>query len=241
MYASSAGRTGSCRTDEKWESHLRYTNRIPLLHITDKKYLLCVAKETAKEVFFMKKIKKQFTDSMKELKRIRTLVVIAMLIAVAVVIGFFSVQVTDFLKISFAFIANELTAFLFGPVAGGVMAGCADIIKYLVKPTGPFFFGFTFDAILGGVIYGMMLYKRPFTLKRIAAAKLLVMVIVNIGLNTYWLNVMYGSSFIAILPIRVVKECIMFPIETMLFYTTVKMLEKAKVISELRGGYLKAD
>lgn len=189
----------------------------------------------------MKKIKKQFTDSMKELKRIRTLVVIAMLIAVAVVIGFFSVQVTDFLKISFAFIANELTAFLFGPVAGGVMAGCADIIKYLVKPTGPFFFGFTIDAILGGVIYGMMLYKRPFTLKRIAAAKLLVMVIVNIGLNTYWLNVMYGSSFIAILPIRVVKECIMFPIETMLFYTTVKMLEKAKVISELRGGYLKAD
>ena len=56
---------------------------------------------------------------------------------------------------------------LFGPVVGGIMGGVADIIKYLLKPTGPFFFGFTFNAILGAVIYGVMLYKSRSALKNI--------------------------------------------------------------------------
>ena len=90
----------------------------------------------------------------------------ALLIAIAVVLGFFSVQLTENLKIGFSFIANELTAMLFGPVVGGIMGGVADIIKYLLKPTGPFFFGFTFNAILGAVIYGAVSYTHLDVYKR---------------------------------------------------------------------------
>lgn len=80
---------------------------------------------------------------------------------------------TENLKIGFSFIANELTAMLFGPVVGGIMGGVADIIKYLLKPTGPFFFGFTFNAILGAVIYGVMLYKSRSALKEYWRQRLL--------------------------------------------------------------------
>lgn len=182
----------------------------------------------------MQKMKQQFVDSWHELKSMKTIAATAMLISVAVVLGFFSVQVTDFIKIGFAFLANELTAFLFGPAVGGVMAGIADIIKYLIRPTGPFFFGFTFNAILGGVIYGMILYKKPVSLMRIFMAKLTVSVVVNAILNTYWLSILYGSAFIAILPVRLVKEVVMLPIETVLLYMVMKALSRAKIFAALR-------
>lgn len=61
-----------------------------------------------------------------------------MLLAIAVVLGFYTLQVTDFIKIGFAFIADEMTGMMFGPVVGGLMGAAADIVKYLVRPTGAF-------------------------------------------------------------------------------------------------------
>ena len=189
---------------------------------------------TAKEVFFMLQMKKQFADSFEELKNLRTIVVTALLIAIAVVLGFFSVQLTENLKIGFSFIANELTAMLFGPVVGGIMGGVADIIKYLLKPTGPFFFGFTFNAILGAVIYGVMLYKKPISFKRILASKIVVAIVVNVFLNTYWLSMLYGNAFMAILPPRLIKQIIMVPIQSIMLYAVGEVLAKAKVFSAFR-------
>ena len=115
------------------------------------------------------------------------------------------------------------------------MAGIADIIKYLLKPTGPFFFGFTFNAILGAVIYGMMLYKKPISFKRILASKVVVAVVVNAFLNTYWLSILYGNAFFAILPLRLLKQIITVPLQALLLYTVVEVLEKAKFFSAFRA------
>lgn len=184
----------------------------------------------------MQKLKQQFVSSLQELKNMKTLAATAMLIAIAVVLGFFAtIQIGDFIKIGFSFLANEITAFAFGPVVGGLMAGIADITKYLVKPTGPFFFGFTFNAILGGVIYGIVLYQKPFSIKRIFTAKLLVTVIVNLCFNTLWLSILYGNSFLVILPMRALKSAIMLPIETILFYMVAKALTKAKVFAFMKA------
>ena len=68
----------------------------------------------------MKKMRQLFADSLGELQDVRKLSVMAMMLALAVVLGFYAtVQVGDFLKIGFAFIPNELTGMLFGPAAGG--------------------------------------------------------------------------------------------------------------------------
>ena len=73
----------------------------------------------------MKGIKALFADSIQELKDLRTLAVTAMLLAIAVVLGFYTLQLTDYIKIGFAYIANETTGMLFGPAVGGIM-GEAD-------------------------------------------------------------------------------------------------------------------
>ena len=191
---------------------------------------------TAKEVFFMGKMKALFVDSWHELRHVKTLVMTAMFIAMGVVLGFFfSIQITDSLRLGFSFIANEMTALLFGPVVGGLMGGVTDILKFIIKPTGPFNFGFTFNAILGAVIYGMMLYKRPVNFKRILAAKIIVSVIVNVFFGTLWLSMMYGKGFIALLPPRVLKQIIFVPIESLIFYIVAKTLSETKVLSMMKA------
>ena len=115
----------------------------------------------------------------------------------------------------------EMTALLFGPVVGGLMGGITDILKFLVKPTGPFFFGFTLNAIFGGVIYGAILYHSPISFKRILAAKAVVAVFVNLLLGTFWLDMMYGQGFIALLPARALKQLFTVPIESIIFFVFV--------------------
>lgn len=183
----------------------------------------------------MQKFKKLFTDSLHELREVKALAMTAMLIAIAVVLGFYSLQVTDYIKIGFAFLADELTGMMFGPVAGGLMGAIADLVKYVVRPTGPFFPGFTISALAGGIIYGIVLYKRPLSLRRVILANGLVTLIVNVCMNTYWLTLLYGSAFFAILPARIVKEVIMLPITVVLFYTVAKVLSRANVFAVLRG------
>lgn len=184
----------------------------------------------------MNQMKQKFVDSWNELKHLKTIVVVAMFIAIGVILGFmFTVQITDFLKIGFSFIANEMTALLFGPVVGGIMGGITDILKFIVKPTGAYFFGFTLNAILGGVIYGAILYHQPISLKRILVSKIIVAIFVNLLLGTYWLTMLYGKGFIALLPARALKQVCSVPIESIIFFVFAETLSKAKVLSAIKA------
>ena len=181
------------------------------------------------------RLKDSFTQSAQELRKTRSLAVAAMLLAIAVVLGFFSVQLTESIRISFTFLANELTGMLFGPVVGMIEGALSDIINYMIKPTGPFFPGFTISAVACGFIYGTLLYKKTLSLWRIILANLLVTVFVNICLNTYWLSLLYGNAYLVLLPARVVKELILLPINIVMFWFMSTMLTRAKVFKGLEG------
>ena len=179
-------------------------------------------------------MKKMFKDSFGELKNLKTLAMASMLLAIAVVLGFYTLQLTEFIKIGFAYIANELAGMMFGPVVGSLIGGLADVLKYLVNPTGPFFPGFTISGFLGGLIYGIVLYKKPLSIKRVIVANTLVTVFVNLLLNTYWLTLLYGNAFMALFPARIVKQLVMLPIEVILFYAVARVLVKARIFTMLR-------
>ena len=170
-----------------------------------------------------------FTESAKEIRKTKSLVTMAVLLALAVVLGFVSVQVTESLRVGFSFLPNAVSGQLFGPVGGMLVGGLADILKYLVKPTGPFFPGFTISGILGGLIYGLVLYKKPATLPRIILCMTLIAVFVNMLLNTYWLTLLYGNAFLVILPARIVSNLISLPVNIILYYLVATLLEKAGI------------
>ena len=109
---------------------------------------------------------------------------------------------------------------MFGPVIGGIAGAVGDTLGFIVSPNGAFFPGFTLSAFIMGFIYGIVLYKKPLTLKRIMLASFIVMFVCNLILTPIWLNMMYGTNLIA-LP-RIIRNVIMYPINTILMYAVLK-------------------
>ena len=175
-----------------------------------------------------------FRISMEEFKHVNTVTVMAMFAAISVVLGYFTLVLGDYLKIGFSTIANQFVYYLFGPVAGGLFGGALDILKYIIRPTGAFFPGFTISAMVGGVLYGCFLYKRPISFWRVLAAELTVSIICNMLLGTLWLSMLYGKAFMALLPMRVFKNIMMWPVNSILFYTIGKTLEASGVFRLLK-------
>ena len=93
-----------------------------------------------------------YRASFAELKKVKSVTLTAMLMALSVILGYFTIEAGPYLKIGFSTLVNQFVCFLFGPVVGIIYNGLLDILKYMVKPTGPFFPGFTLNAMLAGLI-----------------------------------------------------------------------------------------
>ncbi len=182
----------------------------------------------------MKKSAALFLESYGELKKPHTIAIAGMFAAVSIVLGSLTLVIGDYIKIGFSSISNQFVYYLFGPVAGGFFGGALDILKYFVKPTGAYFPGWTLGAMAAGVIYGGFFYKRRLTLWRVLAAELTVAVICNMLLGTLWLSMMYEKGFLALLPVRVVKNLVMWPINSALFYSLAWSMEHMGMLRVLR-------
>ncbi|MBA1395210.1 folate family ECF transporter S component, partial [Lactobacillus sp. XV13L] len=94
---------------------------------------------------------------------------------------------------------------------------------------GGFFIGFTLTAMMGPFIYGLLFYQKPVKVWRIILATLLVTVIINIGLNTYWLHLLYGLDLRAALVQRLPKEAISPWIQMVVDYFVLTALARIKI------------
>ena len=77
-------------------------------------------------------------------------------------------------------------------------------------------------------------YHRPIQLGRVVAAKITVALLVNLLLGTWWLTILYGKGFLAILPARFIKQVVSVPIDSVIFYVLAKTLERSKAISMIK-------
>lgn len=180
------------------------------------------ANETAKET------KNMFLQSAKELKAVTTLAACAMFAALAMILNqVASIDIGPYVRIGFSGIPNRLVDYLFGPVTGCLFSGILDVVKYFLKPSGPFFFGFTFNAMLASFMYGCFYYRKKLTIKRVLAAKFIVMLTVNVLLNTLWISMLYGKGIMVLLPARALKNLIMWPIDSIIFYSLTKLSRPA--------------
>ena len=142
-----------------------------------------------------------FLQSAKELKAVTTLAACAMFAALAMILNqVASIDIGPYVRIGFSGIPNRLVDYLFGPVTGCLFSGILDVVKYFLKPSGPFFFGFTFNAMLASFMYGCFYYRKKLTIKRVLAAKFIVMLTVNVLLNTLWISMLYGKGIMVLLP-----------------------------------------
>lgn len=173
----------------------------------------------------LKSCAKSFKDSFSEFRNLSTIAICGMLGALSIVLGFVgSISIGPYIKIGISTLPNILVDLFFGPGVGMCFAGAMNLIKFFIKPDGAFFFGFTLSAMVAAVIYGLLLYQRKFTLGRFALSQLLVKLIVNVGMNTLWLTMMYGKLFTAILPARLISNMIQLPVDVAVYFLLIKAL-----------------
>ena len=188
---------------------------------------------TTKQVGNSLSLPEKFRQSAQELKQVRTLTGVAMLLAMSVVISFTaSVRVTETIKIGLGYLITALLGMLYGPFTAALAAGAGDLIKYLLKPDGAYFFGFTLTAMLGGVVYGVFFYREKCTIPRAIASKATVSLLLNCLLNTVWVSWLYGMPFLGALGPRV-KNLMALPFEIVLLYIVLngmnKVIQRAKL------------
>lgn len=170
-----------------------------------------------------------FVESAHSFKKLNKLIVISLFIALIVVGNLIRVPIiAGSLEIRFGFVFMSATAFLFGPVVACTSGIFADLLAYLINPGGAFHIGFTLNAALGGLIYGIFLYKRnpssQYFIIYILLAKTLVNFAINIVLTPIWLYGLFGSAGKMITLVRLYKNIVMLPIEIIIIAVVLKSL-----------------
>lgn len=164
----------------------------------------------------------------------RTLVQASVLVAISIVLSRVgTIMITPQLKLGFGETPLMLTGLLFGPFVGGIAGLVADLTGFLFNSFGaPWHPGFTFSSGMWGFIPGVFamyfrkeLFKKDiFSLKRVSIAVTITMIIVSLGLNSFWLYTLYGKALIAMIPGRLISFIVSAPIQSYIITKLIKVL-----------------
>ena len=169
-----------------------------------------------------------FARSWAEVKKVRTLAVVGMFLALKIVLDFATIQLSASLHLSFEYLAAAVVGMLYGPAAAALYGAAGDILCCWVNPKGPYFIGFTLIAVVGGIVNGCLLYGKKPTLGRVALDRLVNTLLCNVILNTVCIAVLYSRALMVMLPARLVKNAVLFPVETILLYLLLKKIDARK-------------
>ncbi len=157
----------------------------------------------------------------------KNLVLMAMLTALEIVLSrFLSISAWN-TKIGFAFVPVVLAALLLGPLYAGVVAALADLLGAILFPVGAYFPGFTLTAFLMGLTYGLFLYRKQDFL-RIFSAVAVHQLLLSLLLNTLWISVLYGSSFVPLLVTRIAQCAILWAVQLAVIPLLVQLAPKLR-------------
>lgn len=143
--------------------------------------------------------------------QVKKIAMIGMLLAIQVVAGmFFSIKL-PLVTIGFIFLPLSITAILYGPLWGGAAGVMGD---FLIASLGPYGYypPMATTAFLSGCIYGLFLYRKPLTTKRIIACVLVESLLCSVLLQTYWITLLSGRGYFALMPLRLLQNLLISPV-----------------------------
>ena len=150
-------------------------------------------------------------------KVLREIIILAILVALNVVLS----KVLAFnlwnMRFGFSFLTLAIAAkycnFL-GPI---IVAALGDVLGALLFPTGTFYFGFTITAIISGLIYSIFFSKET-KIFNVITTVLSSQLICSLLLNSFWISVLFDTSFTGQLITRLVQVAVMTSIQIVTLY-----------------------
>ena len=157
------------------------------------------------------------------MNKTKTLVLLALLMAVHVILSMFFIQVADNLRIYFTYVVVVTIAIIFKPSIAITYAFVEDLVAFFLFPTGPFFMGYTLSAVVSMCIYSFFL-KDVVNTKRIFIAKALVNLISNVALGSLWSAMLYSKGYIYYLTSSAIKNAVLLPFEVIIIITFLHLV-----------------
>lgn len=153
---------------------------------------------------------------------------IAVLVAIAVVLKVgLSFTIATY-RFTFYDIPLMIIGMMFGPIAGLIGGFTVDWINILMPNLATGFNLFTVSSMMWGLIPGLFLFKREYSILKLIIVVFITSVIA-FGINSYQLYIWTGEAMFAMLPVRLITLLIKLPIQVMLIDT----LYKRVIINEL--------
>ena len=159
-----------------------------------------------------------------EFRNVRVLAFSGLVCAMAMVLETMPIYLLGpTLKIYFSFLAVSLGCMCYGPLVGMMTGAVIDSVGFLISSYGePYFPGFMITAMLSGLIYGVMLYRRKPTVWRIILTRIIINYGSNVLLGSVWKAMLYGKGYLYYATTGLVKNTLMLPLEVFLTWVVLR-------------------
>lgn len=177
-------------------------------------------------------------------KNTRTLCNIAMLTAIAFVLGLYSVRIGLGIKMSFKFLPVFVCAALYGPIGGGICGTVSDVLAFLLNPTGAFLWQYTLIEFLYGVSFGLF-FENASGLNKNNVIKALICVTLNtlllsICANAYVLKDLINRSYIETIIYRMPSTLVNMVLRYVGIFAVLKVMPMLKKAAGFQNNSAKA-
>lgn len=153
---------------------------------------------------------------------VKDICVLGLLIAITTVLAVFcTFRVGEIIKIPLKFISIFITAVLYGPIYGGMVAALGDLMNCLLAPSGAILPQITLIEFMGGFVFGMFFYggdisKKSYIIRAVFCTAVLFFIdmFVTTAVFAWWLGWFptFGVAFVSRIPAGLIKAVLHFTV-----------------------------
>lgn len=97
---------------------------------------------------------------------LKKLCILSLMTAITAILSIYcTFRIGNAIKIPFKFVSVFLSAVMFGPFWGGIIAVLGDILNVFLAPSGPWIPMITAIEFLNGIVFGVFFYKHSYESK----------------------------------------------------------------------------
>lgn len=145
-------------------------------------------------------------------------------------------------RLAAGFVPIMLAGILFGPYYGMGVGAAADVIGYLLFPSGTYFPPITLTSALVGLLPHLVFsWARGWKdWQKTLIAVAVTQIICSVFLQTFWLSLLYGKAYEALLYPRAIVVFVTVPVYFVLIYAILSALKRANLLPSREGKLAKS-
>ncbi len=166
--------------------------------------------------------------------KVRDISTLGLLMAITALLAIYcTFRLGTLVKIPMKFISVFITAVLYGPFYGGLVAAIGDILNCVLAPVGPFVPQITIMEFVSGFVFGLFfmkenLSKTDYAVRTILCVfvQLFIDLVVNTMMYTFWLG--WFSTFWSAFLLRTPAAIIKLFLQMLLLLATYPLVKRIK-------------